>query len=168
MRLVARHRQHGDGRIGVRIAVRLHQLPEVHPVQLIAGQDEHIGAPVLDHVADLLADGVGGALIPLGRLVGLLRRQDFDEAAIERIELVRVRNVPVQTDGEELRQDVDAVQSAIDAITDGDIDEPVFAGHGNGRLTAELGQRVQPGAPTAAEDQRENVLHEWPFSRSSR
>ena len=57
----------------------------------------------------LLADGVGGALVPVGGLVGLLGGQHLDEAAAERVELVGVGDVPVQADAEELRQDVDAV-----------------------------------------------------------
>ena len=42
-------------------------------------------------------------------LVRLLGGEDLDEAAAERVELVGVGDVPVQADGEELRQDVDAV-----------------------------------------------------------
>src|SRR5262249_55891748 len=114
-----------------------------------------------------LADGVGCALVPLRRLVGLLRRQDFHETPIERVELVRVRNMPMEADRQELRQDVDAVQFAVDAITDRDVDEAVLAGDGDGRLAAEFGQGIQPSAATAAEDQGKNILHEWPFYWSS-
>ena len=60
-------------------------------------------------VADVLAHGVGGALVPVGRLVGLLGGQHLDEAAAEGVELVGVGDVAVQADAEELRQDVDAV-----------------------------------------------------------
>src|SRR5581483_6545077 len=100
--------------------------------------------------------GVGGALIPVGRLVGLLGRQDFDEAAAKRIELVGIGNVAMQTDAEELRQHVDAIAAAVDTVADGDIDEPILAGNRDGWLAAQLGQRVKPGAAAAAENEAED------------
>ena len=90
--------------------MRPEQVAEVHAVQLVAGQDQHFVRGVFGDVADLLADGVGGALIPVGGLVGLLGGQHLDEAAAEGVELVGVGDVAVQADAEELRQDVDAVQ----------------------------------------------------------
>ena len=66
-------------------------------------------ARVLVDIADVLAHGVGGALIPVGGLVGLLGGQHLDEAAAERIELIGVGDVAVQADAEKLRQDVDAI-----------------------------------------------------------
>ena len=107
--LIFRHRQDGDGNIGVGFAVRLDQISKIHAIELVAGEDQHFLATILLHVADLLANGVGGALIPAGAFGGLLGCQDFDEAVAERVELVGVRNVPVQADAEELSEDVNAV-----------------------------------------------------------
>src|SRR5262249_42270795 len=121
--------------------------------------DQHVAAAVLGDVADLLADGVRGALVPVGRLVGLLGGQHLDEAAAERVELVGVGDVPVQANAEELGQDVDAVAAAVDAVADGDVAEPVLAGDGDGRLAAHLRERVQPGAAAAAEDEAQDLLH---------
>src|SRR5579884_1586416 len=56
-------------------------------------------------------DGVGGALVPVGGVVGVLGGQQLDEAAAEGVELVGVGDVAVQTDAEELRQHVDAVEA---------------------------------------------------------
>ena len=71
---------------------------EVHAVELVAGEDQHVAGAVGVEVAEVLPDGVGGALVPVGRLVGLLGGQHLDEAAAERVELVGVGDVPVQAD----------------------------------------------------------------------
>ena len=136
---------------------------KVHAVELIAGQDQHVAARVLLDVADVLAHGVGGALVPVGGLVGLLGGQDLDEAPAERVELVGVGDVPVQADAEKLRQHVDAVEAAVDAVADGDVDEPILAGDGHGRLAAQHGEGIQAGAAAAAQDQAQNITHDNPL-----
>jgi hypothetical protein len=68
--------------------VRVDERRVVHPVQVIAGEHELVLGVVLGEVADRLADGVGGALIPVRIVRGLLGSQDFDEAAGEAIEPV--------------------------------------------------------------------------------
>ena len=88
--------------------MRLDQLPEVHAVELVAGEDQHLVRTLALDVGDVLADGVGGALVPVGALVGLLGGEHLDEPAAEHVELVGVGDVPVQADRQELRQDVDA------------------------------------------------------------
>ena len=75
---------------------------------------------------------------------------------VEHVELVGVGDVPVQADGQELRQDVDAVEAAVDAVADRDVDEAVLAGDRDGRLGPELGEGEQPGPLAAAEDQAED------------
>ena len=63
-------------------------LPEIHPVQLVAAQDEQVIEIVVEKVHEILAHGVGGAFIP-GR-VGerLLRGEDFHEAAGKLVEFI--------------------------------------------------------------------------------
>src|SRR5262245_44999164 len=75
---------------------------------------------------------------------------------IEHIELVRVRDVSVQTHRHELGQYINSVDSAIEAVADRDVDQPVFARDGDGGFRAELGEREQPGPLAAAEDQAEH------------
>ncbi len=79
-------RQHGDGDVGLFARWVSSISPEVHAVELIARQDQHVFDPGLLDVAHLLADGVGRALIPVGPFVGLLGGEDFDEAAVEGVE----------------------------------------------------------------------------------
>src|SRR5205807_5955834 len=82
--------------------------------------------------------------------------EDLDEAAPERVELVSVGDVPVQADREKLRQHVDAIAAAVDAVADGDVDEAILAGDRHSRLAAEHGQRVEPAPTSAAEDETED------------
>src|SRR5207245_3804086 len=76
-----------------------------------------------------------------------------------------VADVPVQAHAQELRQDVDAIEAAVDAVADGDIDKAILAGDGHGRLAAQHGERVEPRAAAAAENQTQNVVHDGSFGR---
>jgi len=61
-------------------------------------------------IADVLANRVGGALVPVGGFVGLLGREDLDEShLLNGVELVRVGDMAMQADAEKLREDVDAI-----------------------------------------------------------
>ena len=132
---------------------------EVHPVQLVAGEDQHVLDARLLDVAEVLPHGVGGALIPVGVVERLLGGQHLDEAAVERIEGVGRADVAVQADRIELRQHVAAVQPAVDAVRQGNVDQPILARHRHRRFRAVLRQRIQPRALSAAEHQRNDVFH---------
>ena len=69
----------GDGDVGVAIDVRVDHLAVVHPVQVIAGQDQVVVRLVVLEVAPRLAHRVGGALEPVGALGRLLGGENFDE-----------------------------------------------------------------------------------------
>ncbi len=75
-------------------------LAEVHAVELIAREDQHVVDAGLLQVAEVLADGVGGALVPVGAVERLLGGEDLDEAAAELVEVVRVADVAVQADAD--------------------------------------------------------------------
>ena len=157
--------RHGrDGHVGPGLLVRGDHLAEVHPIELVAGEDQHVVDVGLLEVAEVLPHGVGRALVPVGVVDRLLGGQDLDESAVEGVEVVAAADVPVQADRVELGQHVDPVQPAVDAVRQGDVDQPVLAGHRHGRLGADLGQRIEPGPLAAAQDQRECVLHAMPRS----
>ena len=158
-RVLLLHRDGGDGHVRLLLDVRLVQVAEVHPVELVAGQDEDVlGVLALD-VGNVLADRVGRALVPVGGLVRLLGGEHLDEPAVEHVELVRVADVPVEAGREELGEDVDAGEPAVEAVADRDVDEPVFTGDRDGRLGPLAGEREQPTAPAAAEDEGEDGAH---------
>jgi hypothetical protein len=150
-----------DGYIGLGVEMRLEQLAVIHAVQLVAGQDQDIVHAGLLQVTHVLADGVGGALIPIGAFVhGLLRGQQLDETTAEVVELIGLANVAVQANGQELGQDIDAVDTAVQAIRERNIDQTVLACQGHRGLGAILGQRIQACPPTTTEHERYDVSHD--------
>ena len=70
--------------------VRVDQLAVIHPIQVVAGQNQDVIGLVRREVPLGLPHGVGGSLIPV-RVVGrLLGRENLDEAAGENVELIGV------------------------------------------------------------------------------
>src|SRR5262249_2519098 len=121
-------------------------------IKLIAGENQYFVWVLALDVRNVLPHRVGRALIPVSRLVSLLGREHLDEAVAEHVELVRVRDVPVQADAEELRQNVNAVQPTIDAVRDRDIDEAILARDRHGRLRPGLREREETGTSPATQD----------------
>ena len=102
------HRLRRQRDVGVALGVRLDELGVVHPVQVVAGQDQVVLGVERLEVTARLAHGVGGALEPavvVGRLLG---RDDVDEPLREPVEPVGLADVAVERGRVELRQDVDA------------------------------------------------------------
>ena len=135
------------------------QLAEVHAVEMIAGEDQEVVGVVAGEVARRLAHGVGGALEPVRALGRLFGGEHLDEAVREEIEPVGLRDVAVERGRVELRQHEDPLQPGVQAVADRDVDQPVLAAERHGRLRAHVGQRVEPGAAAAAQDQRQDVVH---------
>ena len=106
-----------------------------------------------------LAHGVGGALEPVGALGRLLGGEHLDEAVREQVEPVGLRDVPVERRGVELRQHEDPLEAGVQAVADRDVDQPVLAAERHGRLRSHVGEREEPRAAAAAEDQRQHVVH---------
>jgi hypothetical protein len=87
---------HRHGRVRAALAVGLEHLAVVHLVELVAREDQHVARGRAPHVAQALADGVGGALEPVAALLGLLGGEHAHEARREDVELVRHADVPVE------------------------------------------------------------------------
>src|ERR1035438_9865805 len=143
--------------VGPRFRVLVDHAAKVHSVQCVAAEDEEVVPLVIHEVNQVLADGIGGALIP-GRVgVGLLGGEDFHEPAGKVVELVGLRDVLVQGGGVEHGQQVNTSQAGVDAVGDGDIDQTILAGQRYGRFGALLCQREQACALPAAQDDRKHV-----------
>src|SRR5262249_19022882 len=110
-----RYRKCSNGNVGLAITMSPDELSKVHPVELIAGKDEDFRRAVVLNVARILAHSVGRALVPVRSFIGLLSRQDFHKALTERVKLVSIGDMAVQTDTEKLRQNINPVQAAVDA-----------------------------------------------------
>ena len=105
----------------------------------------------------ILENGVGRAHIP-GFVFGLhLCRHGNDEPALT----VDIGNVPAVDDmfhqalGFELGQNENTVDSAVDEITEHEVDDTVFSAERNSRFGALIGQRGQTAAFSAGKDHGE-------------
>jgi len=157
---VAIDRHAGDGHIGPGPAVAGHHLGEIHAIELIARENQDVVDLGLFQVPEVLPDGVGRSLIPVGVFQRLLGGQDFDESLAELIEGVSAADVAVQAGRIELGQHVNPVDAAVDAIRQRNVDQPVFARERDGWLGAIFSKRIEPRAATAAEDQGQGSIHE--------
>ena len=135
------------------------QEPVVHLVDVIAREDEdEAGLLVLDEVG-VLADGVGRALVPAAPEL-LLGRDLVDELVQARAEDVPAR---LQVVGKRvrlvLRQDVDPPEPGVDAVGQGEVDDPEDAAEGDRRLGPDVGQRTQALTLAPRHDERKGVFH---------
>ena len=75
--------QRRDGDVGLAVDVILDELRVVHPVEVIADEDQVVVRIVALEVAHGLSHGVRRALVPVRVVRRLLGRQDLDEPAAE-------------------------------------------------------------------------------------
>ena len=159
-RIVRRDRLRGDRDVGLAIDVRLDEIAEVHPVEMIARENQVVVGIVRSDVARGLANRVGRSLEPVGVVGRLLGRQDLDEAVAEQIHAIGLGDVAVERRGIELRQHEDAAELRMQAIADRNVDQAVLSADRDGRLGPVLRQRKQPRSLPAAENEREDfVVH---------
>ncbi len=91
--LLSMDRFGGEGDVGARLNVLMEQCAKIHPVKLIAAENEVVIERALEEIAHVLPHGVRRSLIPLRTFRSLLRRQDVDKAARKIIELVAGLNM---------------------------------------------------------------------------
>jgi hypothetical protein len=147
----------GDGDSSNRdVALRRDMLVEhvavIHAVELIAAEDDEVFKTAVEEIGEVLADGIGSALIPARVRGRLLRGEDFHEAARELIELVGRLNVAMQRDAVELREHVDAAQAGVDTVRNRDIDDAIFSAERHCGFAAVFGEWVEPSPGSAAHD----------------
>src|ERR1700744_4322625 len=102
-------------------------MPEVHPVELIAGKNEYILVRDIAEVLQVLAHRISRSLIPGVVSRCLLRGHDLDETMRKFIEMIALLNMSMQGGAVELRQEKNAFQPGIEAIADRDVDQAIFA-----------------------------------------
>ena len=134
-------------------------LAEIHPVQLVPGENEDIVDSRGLDALDVLADRVGRPLVPVAAIDGLLGGQHLDKSTPKQIELVRLVDVAVETDRVELREHINAVQPTVEAVRDRDVDQTVFARQRNSRFRTQLGEGKQAGSFAATQNQSDDVVH---------
>ena len=154
------HRQRADRQVGAALDVALDQLGVVHLVDVIAGQNHDVFRPFLLDRVDVLVDGVGRALIPV--LVDpLLRRDDLDELAqlAAEIGLPAEMDVAVEAHRLVLREDEIPANPAVEAVREGEIDDPIRPAERDGRFGPIPRKRLQPRSLAAGEYYRQHILH---------
>ena len=133
----------------------------VHLVDVIAGENEdRVGGVVLDDV-DVLEHGVGRPAVPLGdAAAGDVRLKEL-HAALVSVEIPGPAkpDVVIERAGVVLRQDHDIVDVGVDAIRQGEVDDPVFATERNSGLCAHARQDRQALTLTAGEDHGHRPFH---------
>src|SRR6516162_1188288 len=82
--------------VGARLEMCLQQVCVIHPVELIAAQDEVIFIRAIQKVAEILAHRVCRALVPAGVLRCLLGGKNLNEAISKAVKFVAARDVAVQ------------------------------------------------------------------------
>ena len=156
--LRAAHRLRCESDVSTGANMLVEQRAKIHPVKLIAAQDDVIIERPLQEVAHILADRIGRALIPLRTLRCLLRREDVHKAARKIVELVARLDMAVQRHAIELRQHIDRTKPGVQAVADRDIDDPVFAAQRHRGFRSVLRQWKQTRARAAAHDDGEGAL----------
>mgnify|MGYP002513003504 CR=1 FL=1 len=143
-----RHVPHGDGAGSVVRFVISHHSGVVHLVDVVTGEDHHIvGVKTLDEI-DILINGVGSALVPAGLLVVALVGGQHLGAAMGLVQApgLAVADVLVQLQRLILGQNTDGVNTGIDTVGQGEVDDAVLAAEGNRRLSGLPGQDMQAAA----------------------
>ena len=152
--------------IGWRIAATVHagagvdvlvdHLREVHPVDVVgADHDDDVG-PLVVHQVEALEDRVGAAEVPV-LADPLLGRHRRDVVAEHRRHPPGLRDVAVEAVRLVLRQHDDLEVAGVDDVGQREVDQPVDAGERHRRLGPVGGQRHQPLALTAGEDDGQHV-----------
>src|SRR5438045_3081238 len=123
--VLAWDRQSGDCDLSAIVNVLRDQVAQVHAIQLVPTQDQHVIELIVHEVDEVFANGIRGSLIP-GRVgEGLFSGKDFDETAREMVEFVRLRNVPMERSGVELSQEKDALEPRVQAGGNRNIDDQI-------------------------------------------
>jgi len=112
---------------------------KIHPVELVAAENQIKLKRMLEEVAHILPHSIGGSLIPLRTFRRLLSGKNIDKATGKIVEFVARLNVTMQRHSIELREHIDRAQAGVQAIANRDIYQPIFSAEWYGRLGPVLG-----------------------------
>ena len=146
-RLLARHLEAADGDVGAALDVLLQHQLVVHPVDVVAGEDDDVARRVARDDVEVLEDGVGRALVPLALRHPLAGRQD-----VEALVPLRPEEVPAALEVADqavrlvLRRHRDAADAGIEGVGEGEVDDPGLAAEEHRRLGPLVGELHEPAA----------------------
>ena len=135
----------------------------VHFIDVVAGQHEHMVRRVfLDHI-DVLIDGVGRSLVPFVADPLLGRHGDDVFVQFSGEEVPGEPQVLVQGQGFVLGQHGDLADAGVDAVRQGEVDDPVDAAEGDRGLCPMDGEGMEPFSFAAGKDHSQ-YIHMQGFS----
>ena len=109
---------------------------------------------------EVLVNGVRRSLVPV-LADALLRRQDFDKLPeLLRDDAPAHPDVAVERERFVLRRNEDAAQPGVDAVAEREVDDAIGPAKVHGRLGPLLGERIEPLARAAGQDDDKTVVEE--------
>ena len=149
-------RDRRDGDAGPHLEVVLDHLAWIHAVDVVGAEHAHeVGTLVVDQV-EVLVDRVGRALEP-ERAAAHLRRHRCDVVVEQGREAPGLADVAVEAVALVLREHDDLEVAGVGEVRQGEVDQPVAAAERHGRLRPVVGEREEPLALAAGEDDHEDV-----------
>ena len=150
---------HGDGRHGhrrPRLDMGVEHLAGVDAVDVVGAEHEHVRRLLVVEQVHVLVQGVGGPEEPAGTAPHLGRHRR-DVVAERRRQPPRQGDVDVEAVALVLGQHDDLAVVAVDQVGEDEVDQPVVTPERHGRLRPVGGQRHQPLALPAGEDDRQDT-----------
>lgn len=148
--------------------MRFKHFAVIHAVKLVTAKDEDVIAVFIVKVTKVFPNSIGGTFEPSGLAFHrLLGSKQFDKTTTEIVETVGLADVLVKRDAEKLSNDVDSIDTAVEAVADGDVNKSVFRSQRHSRLGTDLGQREKTGATTTTKNQRDYFPHIGKHNRAS-
>ena len=150
---------HGDGHVGVALLVEANHPGIVHPVDMVAGEDQHVVRIIARNKGKVLIDGVGGSLVPL-RFLGAGVGREHLHAAVGAVQApgLSVADIFIQFQRLILGEDSDGVNSGVDAVRQREVDDAILAPEGDGRLGGILRQHQKTAALTTGQQHGDAAL----------
>ena len=147
-----RHITNSDGAVSTGLFVVVDHSGIVHLINMVTGEDQHIFRIKTLNKGNVLVNSIGSTLIPFALAVSCVGGQHLGAAvALVKTPGLAVADVLVQFQWLILGQNTDRINVGIDAVTQGEVDDPVFAAKGNCRLCSVLSENLQTAALTTGQ-----------------
>jgi hypothetical protein len=88
-----------------------------------------------------------------------LGSEQFDETTAEVVETIRLTNMLVERDTQELGDDVDAIDAAMETVADRDVDQTVFGRERNSGFGTNFREGIKASAAATTENQGDDLPH---------
>ena len=131
----------------------------IHLVDVVAGEHHHvIGVIALDK-GDILINGIGRALVPVGLFLLLVRGQHVDTGVVAvQVPGLPVADVVIQLQGLVLGEHTHRLDAGVYAVGKGKIDDAVFPTERHRGLGEVPRQHAQTAALAAGKQHGHNLL----------